>query len=180
MNVKSCKTYPKIALPLAVFISVLLIHFLWNGYSPYEEAQAQWVEIENTPPWWWSYFSSQDYFLGFSYGISFAFTAVAFRSYREKSFCNSSKFAFGGLSFSGALAIAGCFIVGCCGSPMLLVYSSMFGMKYANLAKPLVAALTSLIVAVSWFWMKKKKNFSPAVKTVTCLPTESKNDKSCC
>lgn len=167
----------RIFLPASVFLAVLVIHFLWTGNSPYEETQVQWVEIDNNITWWQKYINSQDYYLGFSYAISFAFTAIAFRNYRERSFCDSSKFAFGGLSFSGGLAVAGCFLVGCCGSPMLVVYSSLFGMKYASMAKPFIAGFTALIIGLSWFWMNKKLAPMP-VSTDSCSP--NKTDGPCC
>lgn len=142
-------------LPAMVFIVVMVIHFIWTGYSPYEEAQSQWIEIESNVSWWEKYKAAQEYYLGFSYSISFAFTAFAFRLYQKKISCNSSKFAFGGLGLSGGLAVAGCFLVGCCGSPMLVVYSSVLGMKYVNLAKPFIAGVTTLITILCWIWLKK-------------------------
>lgn len=168
----------RVVLPLAVFLGVMAIHYFWIGYSPFEEAQTQWVEIDTDLGLWQRYISAQEYYLGFSYALSFAFTAIAFRSYREKSFCNTSKFAIGGLSFSGGLAVAGCFLVGCCGSPMLIVYTSLFGMKYASFAKPFIAGLTTLIIICSWLWMRKQ--LTPAPVPVNNCNTPDKSGDPCC
>jgi len=37
--------------------------------------------------------------------------------------------AGGGVTLLGALMAGGCFLIGCCGSPMLAVYLSLFGAK---------------------------------------------------
>ena len=47
--------------------------------------------------------------------------------------------AFGGVSLVTLLAAAGCFLIGCCGSPMLAIYVSLFGSKAAGIGKPLMA-----------------------------------------
>jgi hypothetical protein len=52
--------------------------------------------------------------------------------------------AFGGISFVTFLAAAGCFLIGCCGSPMLPIYISIFGAQAAGAGK-LLMALISLI-----------------------------------
>src|SRR5208283_3790556 len=46
--------------------------------------------------------------------------------------------AAGGLTLLGALMAGGCFLIGCCGSPMLAVYLSLFGAKALGLGKPLM------------------------------------------
>lgn len=166
-------------LPAIVFIVVMVIHFISTGYSPYEEAQSQWIEIESNVSLWKKYLNAQDYYLGFSYAISFAFSALAFCTYQERSSCNSSKFAFGGLGFSGGLAVAGCFLVGCCGSPMLVVYSSVLGMKYANMAKPFIAGVTTLIIVLCWIWMKKKF-LPPEILSEGCKTKNDKSNGGCC
>ncbi len=62
--------------------------------------------------------------------------------------------AVGGITLSGFLVAAGCFLVGCCGSPMLGVYLSLFGARFLPLAKPLIAAVTTLMIAAAAVWMK--------------------------
>lgn len=62
----------------------------------------------------------------------------------------------GGLTFSGILAATGCFLLGCCGSPMLGVYLSFFGAAFLPLAGPFVAGLTTVLIGASYFWMNHR------------------------
>ena len=39
----------------------------------------------------------------------------------------------GGITLSGFLAVAGCYLLGCCGSPMLAVYMSLFGVSFLRI-----------------------------------------------
>jgi hypothetical protein len=80
----------------------------------------------------------------------------------------------GGLTLTGFLAVAGCFLVGCCGSPMLVVYLNLFGAGFLPLAKPLVAVVTTLAIIGAWWWMKRRKpSPDPA-------PAASSCNKGCC
>ena len=76
----------------------------------------------------------------------------------------------------GGLAVAGCFLIGCCGSPMLAVWISLFGAGFAPLAKPLVAILTTLSVGIGWAWMiqRERSTREAGASQVTdeaCCPT---------
>ena len=53
--------------------------------------------------------------------------------------------------------MAGCFLAGCCGSPMLGVYLSLFGASFLPWAKPLVAGLTTAMIAGSYWWMRRRE-----------------------
>ncbi|MGO9121184.1 MAG: hypothetical protein ACLQPD_26690 [Desulfomonilaceae bacterium] len=158
------KTIAKIlrraALPLAVFIVVALVHFCWlNVFPEQNPAQSRWATVlpVEEPSWINRYVDGQNYWLGYSYALSLAFAAVAFRRYREKNSISGKTFALGGITFSGFLAFAGCFMLGCCGSPMLAVYLSLFGAGFLPLAKPLIAVLTVIFVGTSWWWMSRSK-----------------------
>jgi hypothetical protein len=78
-----------------------------------------------------AYWRGQDYFIGFSYALAAAFAAwalsrsILFRQGRTV----TAGAAAGGLTLLGALMAGGCFLIGCCGSPMLAVYLSLFGAK---------------------------------------------------
>lgn len=145
-------------LPITVFMTVLIVHFAWLWVFPEQDAvQSRWVtlEIEQSPLD--LYVENQSYFLGYSYALALSFTVVAIRSYREHQCFTNKKFALGGLTFSWILAVAGCYLIGCCGSPMLVVYLSLFGSTFLKFAKPLVAFITTLSVALSWWWIRKDK-----------------------
>jgi len=164
-------------LPLIVFLGVMAVHFLWLGTFPERDsAQDRWV----TPPgtfassWWGSYVESRGYWLGYSYGLAFAFAAVSLRRYREERACTTRNLAIGGITLSGFLAVAGCWLIGCCGSPMLAVYLSLFGAAFVPMAKPLVAAVTTSTTLLGWWWMKRlsPKRCAPAT------PVRAKSDYS--
>ncbi len=163
-------------LPLAVFLGVAAAHFVWSGLFPeVDPAQARWASLA-TPEasWLHRYLESQSYYLGYSYALSLAFAVAALRRYREERFCSAKTIALGGVTLTGFLALAGCFLLGCCGSPMLVVYLSLFGAGFLPLAKPLVAAVTTLSIIGAWWWMKRRQpSLAPA-------PAASSCNKDCC
>lgn len=143
-------------LPLGVFAAVAAGHFLWVGLLPEQDpAQARWAALpsEGGAAWLPRYLEMQGYWLGYSYGLSLAFAATAFRRHVRHRGSSTGAFAIGGVTFSGLLAVAGCYGIGCCGSPMLVVWLSLFGVKFLPFARPLLAALTTLSIAAAWWWM---------------------------
>jgi hypothetical protein len=162
--------------PLAVFLGVAVAHFVWTGLFPeVDPAQARWASLAAPEAsWLHRYLESQGYWLGYSYALSLAFAFAALRRYREERYCSATTLALGGLSLTGFLAVAGCFLVGCCGSPMLVVYLNLFGAGFLPLAKPLVAVVTTLSIIGAWWWMKRRKpSPDPA-------PAASSCNKGCC
>ncbi len=134
---------------LAVFGAVLGLHF---GYHAWQEARvaAQWVQIAAAPApsAWAAYLERGDYWLGYSYALAAGFTAFGLaRMVRQRRQAATS--VAGGVTMLGVLYGAGCFLIGCCGSPMLAVYLSLFGSSVLGLVKPIVAAVTTLSVVGS-------------------------------
>ena len=159
-------------LPLGVFLGVIIVHYLWSGFFPeYDPVQARWASLPAKDlSWLKRYIETQGYYLGYAYALSLTFAAVALRRYREDRFCQGRIIAIGGVTFSGFLAVAGCFLVGCCGSPMLVVYLSLFGASFLPLAKPLLAALTTISILGAWWWMNRHQPSSsdPAPTKPSC------------
>jgi len=158
-------------LPAIMFIAVWLVHFLWLGLFPDEDpAQNRWAEVPaiSETTWWERYVDTQSYWLGFSYAACLAFVAIAFRRYRERSCCSARNVAIGGISFGGFLAVAGCFLLGCCGSPMLVVWLNLFGAAFLPMLKPLVAGITVAMILLAW-WLMNRRAKSPAA----CGPPEN-------
>ena len=149
----------RILLPLGVFLGVAAAHYLWSGLFPeVDPAQARWASLPGSDASWLNrYLNTQGYWLGYSYALSLAFAVAALRRYREERFCSAKTLAFGGVTLSGFLALAGCFLLGCCGSPMLVVYLSLFGAGFLPLAKPLVAVVTTISIIGAWWWMTRHK-----------------------
>ncbi len=148
-------------LPTSVFVLVAIVHFIWiNVFPEQNPAQSRWATVLPVEELSWiaRYVEGQNYWLGYSYALSLAFAAVAFRRYREKNSISGKTLALGGITFSGFIAFSGCFLLGCCGSPMLAVYLSLFGAGFLPLAKPLIAVLTTAFVGASWWWMTRSRS----------------------
>lgn len=171
------RNLPSWMLPAAVFAFVATAHYAWLGFFPETGAdgalaaactegvcaEGQACSAGETSPVTASsmdrYIAGQNYWLGLSYGSSLAFAAAALRRYRERSLCSARNLAIGSVSISGLFAVLGCYLLGCCGSPMLGVYLSLFGAAFLPLAKPLVALLTLASLATAWWWMKRRERF---------------------
>ncbi len=151
-------------LPLGVFLGVAATHYLWSGLFPeVDPAQARWASLPGAgTSWLQRYIETKSYWLGYSYALSLAFAAVALRRYRKARYCSKSSLAIVGVTLSGFLALAGCFLAGCCGSPMLVIYLSLFGAWFLPLAKPLVAVITTLSIIGAWWWVTRHKPSSSA------------------
>jgi len=147
------------ALPLVVFVMTVAAHVVWLGLFPERnEIQSAWAALPPDGPafWWPRYVEAQDYWLGYSFGLSLAFAAVALRRYFRNRQKAAGKFAVGGLTLSGVLAVAGCYLVGCCGSPMLVVWLNLFGAEFLPFAKPVMALITTVTITGAWWWMYRK------------------------
>jgi len=154
-------------IPLLVFLGVAIVHFLWTGLFPdVDPAQSRWLTVASAPDisLLQRYLDTQSYWLGYSYGLSLAFASFAFLRWRERRQCAARNVAVGGITLSGFLAVAGCFLLGCCGSPMLVVYLNLFGASFLPLAKPIVAGITTLTIFWFVWWMNRRdtKEASPA------------------
>ncbi len=139
----------KKAYPALAFVGVFLLHggyLLWNA--------SRWASIDNASPLS-LYLHQQDYFMGLSYGLAAAFTVYSFIRFTGKQRGGLSG-AIGGITMTGILYFGGCFLLGCCGSPMLAVYLSLFGSSYAGFTKPIVLVVTLVSIGLSWLWMQKR------------------------
>ncbi len=146
--------------PIGVFLAVAVIHFVLLGLFPEQNpAQHRWVTIipASEPSWLTRYIDTQSYWLGFSYALLLSFSAVALRRYHENRMCAAKNLTIGGVTLSSFLAVAGCYLLGCCGSPMLVIYLNLFGAASLPLAKPLIAVVTTLTVFIAWRWMNRPK-----------------------
>jgi hypothetical protein len=158
----------KILYPLAAFVSVLSLHAsysIWKGIR----VSRKWVQIEDIN-WLKVYLGRHDYLLGLSYALAGAFTVYAFIRFRERRNAGVAG-VVGGLTLTGALYVGGCFLLGCCGSPMLAVYLGLFGSSFMGFAKPLVLILTATSIAIGFFWLEKKSR-------ACCV--EGEQEDGCC
>lgn len=147
----------RIVIPAGMFVVTVVFHYLWLGLFPeYDPIQSQWISLPSENSWFRDYIEAKNYWLGYSYGLSVAFATAALINYL-KSPCRASRtFAIGGVTFTGFLAVAGCFLIGCCGSPMLIVWLNLFGAAFIPFAKPFIAIVTTISIAMAWFWMLRR------------------------
>lgn len=146
----------KIIILLVVFVTIFLLHLLYFRLTEGGCGSTPWVR---------KYINEQEYFLGISYALSFAFMAFAFLKFKEK-----RKEALKAAAGSGFLAVAlwlSCFFFGCCGSPMLIVYLNLIGISSLKVPKMFLLLMTVIFVSIGYIWLSKK---SP----VTCC-----NGKPC-
>lgn len=147
----------KILYPLAAFIIVFVFHGIYSVWKA-SLFLKQWAQIEEISPLS-LYFKRQDFFLGSSYALAGAFTIYAllkFLHHRRSGVAG----VVGGVTLTGLLYVGGCFLLGCCGSPMLVVYLTLFGSSFLGFTKPLILILTATSVVIGYIWMEKKTRAS--------------------
>jgi len=160
---------------VAVFISVFLLHALYLR------------ELAAQPPEGWSnpglrsgsfgfesYLRSKDYFVGFSYALGSAFAAWAIGQCVISRQSRAGGAAAGSVTLVGVLMAGGCFLIGCCGSPMLPIYLSIFGGKALGLAKPLLAGITILSVSCAYWCLARRLKRGAYIDN--CCSRESSGD----
>lgn len=141
---------------LLVFVAVFAAHFAYHAWQDARVA-SQWVALSDVPhPSAWSrYVERQDFYLGYSYALAAAFTVFAALFGMQ---CRRREVGgvLGGITLMGGLYAAGCFLIGCCGSPMLVVYLSLFGSRFLGVVKPIVAGITTLSIALGAVYMVRR------------------------
>ena len=151
--------------PLSVFAGVMATHLAWVALVAepcLASTGCQGTCCPGGASGWDDYLRSGGYWTGYTYALAAAFAVVAFRDFRERRLRSAGTALVGGVTLSGFLAVAGCFLVGCCGSPMLGVYLSLFGAGFIPFAKPLVAGITTILIAFFYFRMKRSSRTSMA------------------
>ncbi len=142
-------------LPLVAGLIAFGAHIAWYVLYPVSNASGWGTVNPAFSDSLQAYFVSGAPWLGASYALSAAFTVYALLIFRE----NRRKAAVGtagGLAAMGILYSVGCFALGCCGSPMLPIYLSLFGGKLAGLGGPLMFGLTVLSVGIGFLILGRK------------------------
>jgi hypothetical protein len=149
-------------IPAVVFVAIFVAHSLYVGACA-ASAPSGWTDFGISadvvgPLGLVAYWRGQDYFIGFSYALAAAFAtwalsrSILFRQGRTV----TAGAAAGGVTLLGALMAGGCFLIGCCGSPMLAVYLSLFGAKALGLGKPLMALVTLVSVSCGYWCLSRR------------------------
>jgi hypothetical protein len=95
--------------------------------------------------------------------------AFAFLKFKEKR-KDALKAAAGSGFFAVALWLS-CFLFGCCGSPMLIVYLNLIGISNLKVPKAVLLLMTVIVVGLGYVWLNRK---SP----ITCCNGKPCNDTS--
>ena len=161
-------------LGLVAFVAVFLGHVLYLRYLTGAQ-QKGWADNFNPSiSFWQSYIINQDYFVSFSYALSasFAVWAIARFAYSRKR--SAAVGAFGGVSLVTLLAAAGCFLIGCCGSPMLPIYVSLFGANAAGVGKPLMALISLISIGGGYLYVLKRPECNCTDPATCPVPEKTK------
>jgi hypothetical protein len=163
--------------PLFVFLAVFLAHALYSGFWA-GSAPAGWADLDVSssavgPLGLWAYVRAQDYFVGFSYALASAFAGWAIsRCILSRATVGTAGAAAGSITLVGVLMASGCFLIGCCGSPMLAIYLSLFGSRVLGFAKPLTALITLASVSCG-YWCLSRRFARGQCVNACCSPIET-------
>jgi hypothetical protein len=171
--------------PLLAFATVLIGHALYLRHAtavalaaPVADGWADSAaEIGGTAGPWdlGPYLAAGDYWLGLSYGLGAAFAAWALGQFLRTRRTAMAAGAAGSVTLVGVLMAAGCYLLGCCGSPMLGVYVAVFGANVLGVGKPLQFAIT-LVSVVCGCWCLSRRR----VTCATCPPRDLTDSGGCC
>ncbi len=103
-----------------------------------------------------AYLQAQDYYTGFSYALGAAFAAWAIGRFLRLRHAAMAAGAAGSITFVGVLMAVGCFVIGCCGSPLLGVYLGIFGARALGIGKPLMAFVSLISVGVGYWYLSQR------------------------
>jgi len=145
-------------LPLLIFLVILCGHALYIRHETALPVDG-WADVGvgyGVMGGFSSYLQAQDYYMGFSYALGAAFAAWAFLKCLRVRQAALAAGAAGSVTLVGVLMGAGCFLVGCCGSPMLGVYAGIFGAKALGVGKPLMAFVTVLSVGGGYLYLSRR------------------------
>lgn len=137
------------AAPILTGLAVLLAYAGWMVLRPEAAPASGWATIaEPLVDRIRAFLSGDSFWMGASYGLSAGFTVFALLAFRENRKARAAVGAAGGVAMAGAVYALGCFVLGCCGSPMLAVYVGLLGAKWAKVTGPVMFGVTLASVAL--------------------------------
>jgi hypothetical protein len=144
--------------PVGGFLAALGLHIAWRMQAQGASVmQDRWVAVPVSPtPWYAIYLRSGDIWLGLSLGAAIAFAAWAISRWHRRRSAAGAAMALGGLTWGGALAAGGCFLTGCCGSPMLAVWLSLLGATAIPWIKPLSFGVSLATIGFGIWWIRRQ------------------------
>jgi hypothetical protein len=162
----------------STFAAVLVAHVLYLRYLT-SAAQKDWADNFNpSVSFWQNYVISQDYFVTFSYALSASFAVCASARFVYLRRRAAAIGALGGVSLVTFLAAAGCFLIGCCGSPILPIYIALFGSKAAGVGKPLMALISLVSVGGGYLYVIRRSECRCADPENCPFPEKSSSSRA--
>jgi len=143
------------ATPVAVFFS----HLLWNVTVPYKSSPGVFYMAPPMRERIMAHLSGDGLWLGASYALVACFMVIALGRFRDRR-REALAGAAGGTLLAGGIYAAGCFMLGCCGSPMAVVWLSLLGGRYANVGGVFLFLLT-LLSTSGGLWMLNRGEEAP-------------------
>ena len=137
-----------------IFFLIFSLHAAYSILSSIQISK-QWAGVEGVN-YFLLYFQQQDFMLGISYALAGAFTIYAFFKFQSNRKKTGIAGIIGGLTLMGILYGGACFLIGCCGSPMLAVYLGLIGPSYLGFTKPFILTSTILSLFIGFRWIEKK------------------------
>lgn len=128
---------------ISTFILVVVLHILFFRGSLCAVEKKAWFSL---------YLQGQEYFVGFSYALALSFATFSFFRLKE----NRKKAVVGVLGGSGIAALlwlVGCFLIGCCGSPMWIVYLNLLGISTLKVPKWIMLVFTLFFISTGYWWL---------------------------
>ena len=148
--------------PAVVFVAIFFAHAVYSGFCA-ASVSSGWTDFNigsnaAGPLGIWAYWRGQDYFVGFSYALAAAFAmwAVSRSVFFRRGRLIAAGAAAGGATLVGMLLAGGCFLIGCCGSPMLAVYLSLLGAKALGFGKALMALVAFISVSCGYWCLSRR------------------------
>ena len=142
----------RLLLSLSGFGVSLIVHG-WYTIVESQRVAERWTQVSEAN-YLSLYLERGQYLIGASYALAVGFSIYALVRFIESQNKGLAGLV-GGITLTGILYVGGCFLLGCCGSPMLAVYLTLFGSSFLGFAKPLTFTLTLASVVVGYIWMER-------------------------
>ncbi len=126
-------------IPFVVFALAFFVHLLYFNI----------FVMKSNPKWWTFYLRMEQYLVGFSLGLAFAYGAFALIKMRGK-----SKGAAAGSAIVAFLV----WVTSCCGAPILVIILGVLGITAGSIVlSPRVTTLITIgFVSLGYLWLKRK------------------------